>query len=319
MSRVLAVLLAAALSAPAASMPVAASSPIRIVAGMAAGGAPDVYARAIADHMSDTLKRPVIVENKPGAGGNLAAQMVLESSADGQTLWLSTAAQSEINPSVYSKLKWKVDDFIPLVRGVEAPLVLVVNPGVPARTLAELVSWMRANRGKLSYASYSPGTPSHFLGHLLNQQFGIDLAHVPYRGSGEQIKDLVAGHTLLGFAQLQTSQTHVKSGRLFAIATTGNARTRFMPDVPTFSELQHPEFTASIWFGLMARTGTPPAVIERLVTAAKAAHSDRTVREKLESQGFEVSGRTGPELVADIKMQAEKWAKVVKAAGFTVD
>jgi tripartite-type tricarboxylate transporter receptor subunit TctC len=165
---------------------VAAADPIRIVAGMDPGGAPDAYARLVAERMSVTLKHPVIVENKPGAGGNLAAQVVLAAPADGQTLWLSTAAQSEINPTVYSRLKWTVDDFTPLIKGVEAPLVLVTHPSVPAKTLPDLVAWLKANRDKLAYASYSPGTPSHFLGHLLNQHFGLDLAHAPYRGSGHR-------------------------------------------------------------------------------------------------------------------------------------
>jgi tripartite-type tricarboxylate transporter receptor subunit TctC len=313
------VTICAAALAVLTSLPAAADTPIRIVAGMAAGGAPDAYARLVAERMSVTLKRPVIVENKPGAGGNLAAQVVLDAPSDGQTLWLSTAAQSEINPSVYSKLKWTVDDFAPVIKGVEAPLVLVTHPSVPAKTLAELVTWLKSNSEKRVYASYGPGTPSHFLGHLLNQQFGLDLAHTPYRGSGPQAQDLVAGHVLLGFAQVQTSLPQVKANRLNAIAITAPARSRLMPDVPTFAELGHSEFTASIWFGLMARAGTPKAVMDRLVSAAKEAHGDRLLKGRLEQEGFDVPGQTGPEQTSEIKAQVEKWAKVVKATGFRAD
>ena len=311
--------IAATIAALAFSASAQASSPVRVLAGMGAGGAPDLYARVIADHMATTLKRPMIVENKPGAGGNLAAQIVLDAPADGRTLWLGSAAQTEINPSVYSKLKWTVDDFIPLIKGVQAPLVLVTHPSVPAKNLEALVAWMRANKGKLGYASYNPGTPSHFLGYLLNERFGLDLAHVPYRGSGQQTKDLVAGHVLLGFSQVQTTLPHVRSGALNAIATTGTSRTRFMPDVPTFAELGQPEFTATIWFGLMVRAGTPPDALAKLLSAAKAAHGAPEIRQKLESQGFEVSGQTGPEVTAGIKAQIKKWARIVAATGFKAD
>jgi tripartite-type tricarboxylate transporter receptor subunit TctC len=265
--------------------------------------------------MSVTLKRPVIVENKPGAGGNLAAQVVLDAPPDGQALWLSNAAQTEINPSVYSKLKWTVDDFTPVIKGVEAPLVLVTHPSVPAKTLAELINWIKSNRGKLSYASYSPGTPSHFLGHLLNEQFEFDLAHAPYRGSGPQTQDLVAGHVLLGFSQMQTSLPQVKANRLNALAITAPTRSRLMPDVPTFAELGHAEFTSSIWFGLMAKAGAPKDAMDRLVSAAKEAHGDKLVKARLEQEGFDVPGQTGPGLSAEIKAQVEKWAKIVRATG----
>ena len=298
---------------------VSSARPIRLIVGTPAGGAVDPYARLVAEHMARSLGRVIIVENKPGAAMNIAAEFVLHAPADGNLILIGTQALTEINPSARSDLKWSLDDFIPLIRGVTAPLVLVTHPSVPARTLPELVAWIRKNPGKLGYSSYDAGTPSHFLGFQLNERFGLDLVHVPTRGSGPQATDLMAGHVLFGFAQLQSTLAQIKAGKLNAIAVTSAARSRFLPDVPTFAELGHPEFTANVWFGLMVRAGTPPGLVESLLKAAKAAHTDPDVKAKLEAQGFDISGESGPEFVADIKVQIARWARLVKAAGFKAD
>jgi tripartite-type tricarboxylate transporter receptor subunit TctC len=303
---------------PVASQ-VNSARPIRVIVGTPAGGAVDPYARLIAEHMARSLRRVIIVENKPGAGMNIAAEFVVNAPADGNLILIGTQALTEINPSARSDPKWSLDDFIPLIRGVTAPLVLVTHPSVPARTLAELVAWIKQNPGKLSYSSYDAGTPSHFLGFQLNERFGLDLVHVPTRGSGPQATDLMAGHVLFGFAQLQSTMVHIKAGKLNAIAVSSGERSRFLPDLPTFAELDHPEFTANVWFGLMVRSGTPPGLVDSLLNAAKAAHADPDVTAKLEAQGFDISGQTGPEFVADIKAQIARWARLVKAAGFKAD
>jgi len=295
------------------------SRPIRVIVGTAPGGAIDPYARLISEHMAKSLGRIIIVENKPGASMNMAAEFVVNAPADGNLILIGTQGSTEINPSVRRDAKWSLDDFIALIRGVTAPLVLVAHPSVPARTLPELVTWIKKNPGKLSYSSYDAGTPSHFLGFQLNERFGLDLVHVPTRGSGPQATDLMAGHVLFGFAQMQSTLAHIKAGKLNAIAATSGGRSRFLPDVPTFAELGHPEFTANVWYGLMVRTGTPPGLMESLLNAAKAAHDDPGVRAKLEAQGFDISGQNGPEFAADIKAQIERWARLVKAAGFKAE
>jgi tripartite-type tricarboxylate transporter receptor subunit TctC len=295
------------------------SRPIRVIVGTAPGGAIDPYARLISEHMAKSLGRIIIVENKPGASMNMAAEFVVNAPADGNLILIGTQGSTEINPSVRRDAKWSLDDFIALIRGVTAPLVLVAHPSVPARTLPELVTWIKKNPGKLSYSSYDAGTPSHFLGFQLNERFGLDLVHVPTRGSGPQATDLMAGHVLFGFAQMQSTLAHIKAGKLNAIAATSGGRSRFLPDVPTFAELGHPEFTANVWYGLMVRTGTPPGLVESLLNAAKAAHDDPGVRAKLEAQGFDISGQNGPEFAADIKAQIERWARLVKAAGFKAE
>jgi len=292
------------------------SRPIRVIVGTPPGGAIDPYARLISEHMAKSLSRAIIVENKPGASMNIAAQFVVNSAADGDLILIGTQALTEINPSARPDLKWSLDDFIPLIRGVAAPLVLVTHPSVPARTLPELVAWIKKNPGKLNYSSYESGTPSHFLGFQLNERFGLDLVHVPTRGSGPQATALIAGHALFGFAQMQSTLPFIRDGKLNAIATTGAARSGFLPSVPTFAELGHGEFTANVWFGLMVRAGTAPDAVTSILNAAKAAHTDPDVMAKLETQGFEVSGQTGPEFAADIKAQIERWARLVKASGF---
>ncbi|MBX9829308.1 MAG: tripartite tricarboxylate transporter substrate binding protein [Xanthobacteraceae bacterium] len=297
----------------------AQSGTIRFIVGLVPGGAVDPYARIIAEHMSKTLGQTIIVENKPGAGGNLSAQMMTEAPANGQMVWVSTQALTEINPNAYSNLRWSIDDFLPIIKGVQAPLVFVAHPSVPATNLAEFVTWAKANRGKLSYASYTAGTPSHFLGYLLNEKFDLDLTHVPYRGSGLQVNGLIAGHSLFGFAQVNSTLPQKRAGALKVFAVTGPERDRSMPDVPAFAELGHPEFTARVWFGLLVKAGTPPDIVNRLTEAAKAAHADPEVRGKLEAQGYDVTAETGPQLLPNIKEQIVRWGKLVKASGFSAE
>jgi tripartite-type tricarboxylate transporter receptor subunit TctC len=295
------------------------SRPIRLLVPLAPGGATDPYARLIAEHMARTLGRVIIVEHKPGGSGNVGTQYAAHEPADGNLILLTTQAMTEINPSAFTNRKWSLDEFIPLIRGVQAPLVLVANPTVPAKTLDELVAWIRKNPGKLSYSSYSVGTPSHFLGFQFNERFGLDLVHVPAKGSGFQATDLMAGHVLFGFAQVQSTLPLIQEAKLNAIAITSGIRSRFLPSIPTFAELGHGEFTTNVWFGLMLRAGTPPDVLTTLLNAAKAAHADTDVKAKLEALGLEVSGETGPEFAADIRKQAARWARLVKAAGFKAD
>jgi tripartite-type tricarboxylate transporter receptor subunit TctC len=295
------------------------SQPVRLILTTAPGGANDAYARLIAEHMAKTLDRIFVVENKPGASGNLGAQLAVNAPADGKLILVATQSLIEINPSTFNNLRWSIDNFMPLIRGVTAPLVLVANPRVPARTLPELVAWIKKNSGKLNYSSYTAGTPSHFLGYQLNERFGLDALHVPSKGTPFQMIDLMAGRVPYGFAQMQASRPLIHDGKLHAIAVTSDVRSRFLQNVPTFAELGYPEFTANIWFGLMIRAGTPPAVVESILNAAKAAHADRDVQSRLEAQGFDVSGQSGPAFAADIERQMKRWARLVKASGFKRD
>jgi tripartite-type tricarboxylate transporter receptor subunit TctC len=313
-----ALLAAAAFLVPIAPV-FAQSGLIRVIIGVPAGGAIDPYARMIAEHMSKTLGRPIIVENRIGASGNLAAQYIADQPADGSIIWLGTQAFTEILPNVFKNSRWSIDSFHPIIKGVEAPLVFIIHPSVPAKNFAEFIQWAKANKGKLSYSSYQAGTPSHFLGFQMNQKFDLDLAHVPFGGSGLQVNALLGGHSLFGFAQVNSSLQHVRAGSLKALATTGQKRDSSLPDVPTFAELNYPEFTAKVWFGLLVKEGTPPDVLKRLSDAAIVAHADPDIRSKLEAQGFEVSAQTGPELKTEIKEQTVRWGRLVEASGWSVE
>jgi len=311
---------AAVLLSPLANISTSAQTgTIRFIVGLSPGGAVDPYARIISEHMAKTLGQTIIIENKPGASGNISAQFMVESPANGTLIWVGTQSLTEINPSAFSNQRWSIDDFVPLIKGVEAPLVLVAHPSVPANSLAEFLAWAKANRGKLNYSSYTAGTPSHFLGFQLNEKFDLDLTHVPYRGSALQVTGLIAGHSLFGFAQVNSSLPQVRTGKLKALAVTGPTRDRSMPDVPTFSELGYPEFTTKVWFGLLVKTGTPAAAIARLTEAARLAHADPAVKEKLEAQGYEVAGETGPQLMPNIKAQIVRWGRLIKASGFSAE
>src|SRR5262245_32242059 len=292
---------------------------IRLAVGSAAGGAIDVYSRIIAEPMAAALSRPVLIEIKSGTNGNLAAQWVNDGPADGSLIWVGTQSMLEINPSAYKNLRWKQSDFIPVIKGIDTPLVLVVHPSVPAKTWEDWLDYAKTNRGKLSYASYSPGTVSHFLAYQVNERFNLDLTHVPYKGAAPQITDLIAGHALFGFTQLQSAMEPVRGGLLRALVLSGPQRSRFLPDVPTFAELGLADLTATAWFGLFVKTGTPPDTLIRLASVAKAAHADPAIQERLRAQGFEVVGEAGPDFQRSIEVQTERWARIVKASGFSAD
>lgn len=292
------------------------TKPVTLVVGTPAGGSVDAYGRALADQLARQTGGNFVVENKGGANGNLSAEQVRNAAADGHTLWISTQAMFTINPSVYPAMRWKQSDFKPIAKGIESPLVLVTHPSVPAKTLPDLVKWVSANPGRITYASFSPGTPSHFLGFQLNERFKLDMVHVAYKGSAPQITDLLGGQVLLGFTQLQAALPHVQSGKLNAIAVTSKDRTRFMPQVPSLAELGHPDLSATVWFGLMAPSATPKAVLDQVQAATVKAQAQADYKARLEAQGFDVPQEHGDAFAATIAAETARWAQVVKATGF---
>jgi tripartite-type tricarboxylate transporter receptor subunit TctC len=307
------------IAAPGGETFAQSTGPIRLAVGAPAGGSIDTYARIIAEHMTGTLGRPVIIEIKSGANGNIAAQWVFDSPADGGQVWVAGQSMIEVNPSTYKNLRWKRSDFIPVIKGIETPLVLVAHPSVPTRTFEEWVAYAKANRGKLTYANYGPGTLSHFLGYQVNERFDLALTQVPYRGNAPQMVDLLAGHALFGFTQLQSAAEPSRSGLLRALVSSGPKRSGLLPDVPTLADKGLADFTATAWFGLLLKAGTPDDVVKRLEAAAIAAHADPAVKAKLAAQGFDVSGETGAAFKDSIEVQFERWAKIVKATGFSAD
>lgn len=289
---------------------------LTFVSPFEAGSAPDLYTRIVAPEMGKLLGRTVIVENRPGAAGNIAAEYVARKPADGSTIMVGTAALCEINPLVFANMHWSMKDFTPLVKGVQSPLVLVTNPSVPAKTLDQVVAWIKANPGKLNYASYSPGTPSDFLGVQLNHAFGLDLVAVPYHGSASQVSALLANNSPLGFAQTQNSLPHIKSGALNAIAITSPDRFRLLPDTPTFRELGHPDFTTLVWFGLLTLAATPKTIVADMIAAGVKAQQEPSVRKPLLAQGYDLPNESGDAFAKSIDVAREHWAAIVKLTGF---
>lgn len=292
------------------------SKPVTLLVGVPAGGALDPFARALADQLGKVTGGTFIVENRAGANGNLSAEAALKAPADGHTLWIGTQSMMAINPSAFAQLRWKPSDFKPVLKGVEAPLVLVTNPTVTAKNFADLARWIQNPANRAAYASFSPGTPSHFLGFQLNERLKASMVHIPYKGSAQQVTDLLGGQVHLGFTQLASAVPHIKEGKLNAIAVTGPQRSRYLPDVPTLAELGHKDLGTTIWFGLFAPAATPPAILEAVRAAARKAQADPAYRARLEALNFDVPNDSNAMFEQTIAAETARWAALVKATGF---
>lgn len=292
------------------------NKPVTLTVPSSAGSAPDIYARVIADQLSRQTGGTFIVDNKPGANGNLAAEVVLRAPADGYTILIGTQSLMTINPSAYPQLRWKLSDFRPLVKGVESPMVLVTHPSVGAKNYAELRTWIAARKGQAQYASFSPGTPSHFLGYQLNEKLQADMVHIPYKGSSPQVNDLVAGQVPLGFTQLAVAIPQIQAHKLVPIAVTGAQRVGTLPQVPTLAELGLKDLTTTVWFGMLAPAAVPKAVSDTLLAAVQKAHAEASVRTKLQAYSFDVSDESGVAFEKDLAAETARWAAIVKATGF---
>lgn len=309
-----AALAVASTSAIAQSWP---SKTVILVVPTSAGSAPDNYARALADQLSKSTGATFVVENNAAAAGNVAAENVLRKPADGQTLLIGTQALMTINQSSYPQIRWQPKDFKGITKGVEAPLVLVAHPSIPVKSFADLQPWAQKERASAAYASFSAGTPSHFLGYQLNEKLKSEMVHIPYKGSAPQINDLLGGQVKLGFTQLATVLPHVTAGKLSAIAQTGPKRSRMLPQVPTLAELGHPDMSSTVWFGVVARAGTPQPVFDQILAAVEKVHADAAFRARLEAQGFDMAKpETGEAFDKAMTEESARWARVVKASGF---
>ena len=303
------------------------SKPVRIVVPFAAGGTTDILARALAPELQRVFGQPFIVDNKPGAGGNIGAADVAKSPPDGHTLLMGTVGTHGINAALYPKLPYDpIKDFVPITLVAGVPNVLVVNPAkaqaYSVNSVQDLIRYAKANPGKLNMASSGNGTSIHLSGELFKTMTGTYMLHFPYRGSGPALLDLIGGNMDLMFDNLPSSITHVKSGRLKAIAVTSRTRSTALPDVPTVAEAGGPAlkgYEASSWFGLLAPAGTPMDVVTRLQQETAKALQAPALKERLEAQGAVPSGNTSAEFAKFIADETRKWAQVVKVSGAKVD
>ena len=294
------------------------SKPVRIVVPFPPGGSTDLLARRIAEKWQQSLGQPVIVENRPGAGGVTGSDFVARAAPDGHTLVMGVTGSHGVSISLNPRLPYHpLRSFEPISRVVSAPLVIVVGAAVPARTLAEYVAAARSKPGEITHSSPGVGTSMHLTGEMFNAAAGTQLVHVPYKGSAGAINDLMGGQVQSMFSDFLVALPQVESGRIRALAVTSARRHPLMPNVPTVAESGYPGFEALSWQGLFAPAGTPREVVERLNAETQKALASPDIRDFFSRQGFEVAGSTPAEFRAFIEAEIPKWAKVVKEAGLT--
>ena len=290
--------------------------PVTIVVGFPPGGPSDVLARVIAKKLGELLGQAFVVDNRPGAGGNVAGEVVAHAEPDGYTLLMGNNSILATNASLYAKLDFDpVKDFSPISLIGSQANILVVNPNVPAHTMGELIDLAKANPGKLNFASSGFGAAAHLAGELFKTMAQIDIVHVPYKGAGPALQDVISGQDQMMFATATSVVGMIKSGQVRALAVTTLKRTAVLPDIPTVDELGLKGFEATTWHGLVAPEGTPQDVIATLHRAVVAALNDDDVRRSLTALGVEIVGDSPEEFSAYIKAEIPKWAAVIKASG----
>jgi tripartite-type tricarboxylate transporter receptor subunit TctC len=294
--------------------------PIRFIAAFPPGSASEILGRVVGQKLEERWGQPVVVETRPGAGGTIGADVVAKSAPDGYTLLVGSSAEITVGVSLYAKLPYDpVRDLAPVIVIAPVPNIVVINPSVPVTSVKEFVAMARSKPGQINFGSSGNGTTSHLAGEMLKLQAGIDMVHIPYRGSPPALTDLLGGRISVMFAPLTTALPHVKAGKLVALAVSSPRRSSAIPELPTLMESGFPDFEASIWFGLLAPAGTPKDIIAKLNGEVGKILQLPDVRETLGKQGAEPVGGTSEEYGALIKKDIAKWAKVVKESGARID
>ena len=315
-SRMLALLLLPIIltTTPAQAADVFPSKPIRIIVPAAPGGTTDIAARAIADRMGVELGQPIIVENRAGAAGIIGVQALLAAPADGYTIIMGNIGPNAINYALYKNLSYKPEDMIPITTVISNPNVLVVNPGVPAKTVSELVALAKASPGKLSFASSGRGQSIHMSGELFKLKAGIDIVHIPYKGAGPALIDLLAGQVNMMIDNLPSPMGFIRSGRLRPLAVTGKQRAPELPDVPTMEDAGLPDFQVTAWFGLFAAAKTPPAANDNIYRAAKIVLASPEIKARFADLGGTAGGEPPEQFKSYVMAEKQKWAQVASEA-----
>jgi|UPI0004B0A9C1 tripartite-type tricarboxylate transporter receptor subunit TctC len=297
------------------------SRPVRLIVPFAPGGTTDIFARLIGEKLSQSLGQQFIIENRGGAGGNIGTDAVAKADPDGYTLVMGTVGTHAINPSLYAKMPYDaLNDFAPVAFVAGVPNLMVVSPKkVKATNVQEFIAEAKAASGKMTMASSGNGTSIHLSGELFKQMTGIEMPHVPYRGSGPAVNDLIGGQVDVMFDNLPSSIEQVRSGNLRALAVTSSKRSPAIPDKPTLAEAGLPGFEASSWFALFAPKGTPPEITSKLNQEVRKALETPELQKRFADLGGEIKPMSPDELMAYVKAEHEKWAKVVKTSGAKID
>ena len=292
--------------------------PVHLIVTTPAGGSPDIVARVMSQWLSEHLGQPFIVDNRTGASGNIGTEFVVNSPPDGYTLLLAFSGNA-INATLYENLNFNfIRDTVPVASIGSIPLVMEVNPSVPAKTVAEFIAYAKANPDKINMASGGNGSPQHIAGELFSMMAGVKMIHVPYRGEGLALPDLIGGQVQVMFGVMPASLGYIRAGKLRALAVTAAARQAVLPDVPTVAEFL-PGYEAGGWYGIAVPKATPPDVVNRLNTEINAALADSKTKERLTDLGCKVFAGSPNDFGKFIADETEKWAKVIKLAGIRMD
>ena len=294
--------------------------PIRLVVGVPPGGSTDLVARIVGEQLGRQLGQPVVVENRGGAAGNIGAELVAKSPPDGYTLFLAPIGTVAINPSLYANLPFDtMRDFAAISQLTSLPMAMLVHPSVPARTPKEFIEYARARPGQVNFASGGSGTGTHLAGELFKMLSGVEMTHVPYKGNGPAMADLLAGRVLVMFDQISTALPQMQGGKLRALGVTTAKRSAVAPDVPTLAEAGLPGFDMTTWHGLVAPAGTPAEIIAKLNAEVVKALDSPEVRERFKANGIDPVSSTPQQFGALMQSEIVRWRDVVKASGARVD
>lgn len=294
--------------------------PVRLLVGSSPGGGGDVLARSVIQRLNDALGQPVIIDNRGGAGGAIACEIVARAAPDGYTLLIASVGMLAINPALYPKLSYQpLRDFMPITLIAETPYALVVHPSLPASNVKALVALAKSRPGQLNFASGGAGTGNHFSGELLKLAAGLDITHVPFKGTGPALAEVMSGRVHVMFANLIAAMPQVKAGRLRLLAVTGDKRSVTAPEVATVAESGYPGFQTTTWHGLLAPAGTPRAIVSALSANMVKIIRQPDVAERLVNQGTEPIASTPDAFAAHIKTETVKWAQVVRQAGIKAE
>jgi tripartite-type tricarboxylate transporter receptor subunit TctC len=291
---------------------------VKVMVGFPPGGTTDVVGRIVAQELAESLGKPVVVDNRGGASGTIAAGMAAKAAPDGHTLLVVSSAHGTV-PALYATLPYTEAELVPVALIAATPYLLVVHPTMPANNMSSLIAYLKANPGKVEFASSSPGTAQHLAGELLKRSAGVDIVHVPYKGTGALMPDVLAGRVPMLFENVAVIVPHVKTGSLRALAVSGSKRSALMPEVPTVAESGGAlaNFEVLGWFALLAPARTPPDVLARLNSEVNRMVAKPAIKEKLVGLGAEPLGSTAPEAARYIRGEQEKWSKIIREAGIT--
>ena len=296
------------------------SRSLRLIVPFPPSGGTDIVARTVAPHLSAALGQQIVIDNKPGAGGTIGSELATKAANDGYTLLMATSSTHAVAPNLNPKLGYDPQrDFAPVVNVNIGPNILVVTAGLPPRSVRELIAWGKSNAGKLTFASSGTGTVYHLTGEMFKSMAGVDMVHVPYKGSAQAFPDLISGQVSLMFDATTSVMPHVKSGKLRALAITSAQRNAALPDLPTVAEAGVPGFESALWIGLFAPAGTSREIITRLNTEANKVLARNDVRDAFAQQGTEVVGGTPEQFAAQIRADIARWGKVIREAGVKME